>query len=76
VLGYYLIVLIGRNGPSGVAGGPAGISLIFTCRRGRAAAVVSFPLILKAARAASRRGSQSGERGAHPGPGRAAVLLR
>lgn len=54
VLGYYLIVLIGRNGTLGRwLEDRLGISLIFTWQGAVvAAAVVSFPLILKAARAA------------------------
>lgn len=54
VLGYYLIVVIGRNGVLGRwLEAHFGISLIFTWQGAVvAAAVVSFPLILKAARAA------------------------
>ncbi len=54
VLGYYLIVVIGRNGVLGRwLDERFGISLIFTWQGAViAAAVVSFPLILKAARAA------------------------
>ncbi len=54
VLGYYLIVLIGRNGVAGRwLEEQLGISLIFTWQGAvAAAAVVSFPLVLKAARAA------------------------
>lgn len=54
VLGYYLIVVVGRNGGVGRwLEDHLGISLIFTWQGAVvAAAVVSFPLILKAARAA------------------------
>ena len=54
VLGYYLLVLIGRNGP---VGGwlleHFGINLIFTWQGAViAATIVAFPLVFKAARAA------------------------
>jgi len=54
VLGYYLLVLIGRNGPVGAWLQAAfGINLIFTWQGAViAAAVVGFPLVLKAARSA------------------------
>lgn len=54
VLGYYLIVLIGRNGVIGVwLERLFGIRLLFTWQGAVvAAAVVAFPLIYKAARAA------------------------
>jgi molybdate transport system permease protein len=54
VLGYYLLVLIGRNGPVGAWLQSAfGINLIFTWQGAViAAAVVGFPLVLKAARSA------------------------
>jgi len=54
VLGYYLLVLIGRNGPIGAWLQSAfGINLIFTWQGAViAAAVVGFPLVLKAARSA------------------------
>jgi len=54
VLGYYLIVLIGRNGPIGHwLERLFGIQLLFTWQGAViAAAVVAFPLIYKAARAA------------------------
>jgi len=54
VLGYYLLVMLGRNGAFGAwLHDTFGISLIFT-RQGAiiAAAVAAFPLILRAARAA------------------------
>ncbi|UGQ47888.1 molybdate ABC transporter permease subunit [Massilia endophytica] len=54
VLGYYLLVLIGRNGPLGAWLQSAfGINLIFTWQGAViAAAVVAFPLVLKSARSA------------------------
>lgn len=52
VLGYYLLVLIGKNGPIGAWLAHWNINLIFTWQGAViAAAVVSFPLIFKAARA-------------------------
>jgi len=54
VLGYYLLVLFGHNGPlGGWLYAHFGISLIFTWQGAViAAAVAAFPLILRAARAA------------------------
>lgn len=54
VLGYYLLVLIGRNGPIGqFLKKYFDINLIFTWQGAViAAAIVSFPLVFKAARAA------------------------
>ena len=54
VLGYYLLVLIGRNGPLGAwLDEHFGIDLIFTWQAAvLAAAVASFPLVFKPARAA------------------------
>lgn len=54
VLGYYLLVLIGRNGPlGGWLQQHFGIQLIFSWQAAvLAAAVVAFPLVLKGARAA------------------------
>lgn len=54
VLGYYLLVVLGRNGWIGRALQDAlGISLVFTWQGAAlAAAVVSFPLVFKSARAA------------------------
>lgn len=54
VLGYYLLVLIGRNGVIGAwLQQHFGINLIFTWQAAViAAAVVAFPLVLKGARAA------------------------
>lgn len=54
VLGYYLLVLIGRNGPIGAfLQQHFGITLIFTFTGAViAATVVAFPLVMKSARAA------------------------
>ncbi len=54
VLGYYLLVLIGRNGPIGAfLQQHFGITLIFTFSGAViAATVVAFPLVMKSARAA------------------------
>lgn len=54
VLGYYLLVLVGRNGPIGAwLESSFGVTLIFTWQGAViAAAVVCFPLVFKAARAA------------------------
>lgn len=54
VLGYYLLVLIGRRGPIGAwLEQNFGISLVFTWQGAViAAAVVAYPLVYKAARAA------------------------
>ena len=54
VLGYYLLVLIGRKGPLGQwLDETFGITLIFTWQGAViAAAIVAFPLVFKAARAA------------------------
>jgi len=54
VLGYYLLVLIGRNGPIGAfLHRNFGITLVFTFTGAViAATVVAFPLVMKSARAA------------------------
>ncbi|MCU0868728.1 MAG: molybdate ABC transporter permease subunit [Burkholderiales bacterium] len=54
VLGYYLLVLIGRRGPiGGWLDAQFGITLIFTWQGAViAASIVAFPLVYKAARAA------------------------
>jgi molybdate transport system permease protein len=54
VLGYYLIVLIGRHGPlGGVLERHFGITLLFTWQGAViASALVAFPLVYKAARVA------------------------
>jgi len=52
VLGYYLLLLIGRQGPIGAALAAAGIELAFTWRAAVvAAAVGSIALVIKAAQA-------------------------
>ncbi len=54
VLGYYLLVLVGRNGPVGAwLDEYLGINLVFTWQGAViAAAIASFPLVFKPARAA------------------------
>ncbi|OZI42063.1 molybdenum ABC transporter permease subunit [Bordetella genomosp. 5] len=53
VLGYYLLVLLGRRGVLGETLAGWGIELVFTWQGAViAAAVVAFPLVLKSARAA------------------------
>lgn len=53
VLGYYLLVLLGSQGPLGGWLQALGLRLVFTWQAAViAAAVVSFPLVFKAARAA------------------------
>lgn len=54
VLGYYLLVLVGRNGPiGGWLHATFGINLIFTWQGAvLAAAIVAFPFVVKPARAA------------------------
>ncbi len=54
VLGYYLLVLLGRNGPiGGWLQNTFGINLIFTWQGAVIAAmVVTFPLVFRPARAA------------------------
>jgi molybdate transport system permease protein len=54
VLGYYLLVLLGRRGPVGAwLESTLGITLVFTWQGAAVAAgVVAFPLVYKAARAA------------------------
>ena len=79
VLGYYLIVLLGRNGWLGrwLEDG-FGISLMFTWQGAVvAAAVVSYPLILKSARAAYEGVDGNLEQAARTlGQSEAAVFLR
>ena len=66
VLGYYLLVLLGRNGPiGGWLQNTFGINLIFTWQGAVIAAmVVTFPLVFKPARAASEGGSPELEQAA------------
>lgn len=53
VLGFFLLVIFGRNSPLGMLLAKAGISLIFTWQATViAAAVVSFPLMYKGAKGA------------------------
>src|SRR5262249_24068537 len=53
VLGYYLLVVLGHNGPIGSLLHRLGIDLIFSWQGAViAAAIAAFPLILRAARAA------------------------
>lgn len=53
VIGYYLLVLLGRRSPLGAWLQAQGIELVFTWHGAViAASVVAFPLVLKAARAA------------------------
>jgi len=79
VLGYYLLVLIGSHGPLGAwLLEHFGIRLIFTWQAAViAAAVVSFPLVFKAARAAFEQVDPQLEDAARTlGIGEAAVLFR
>ena len=79
VLGYYLLVVIGRNGVLGRWLQQAfGINLIFTWQAAViAAAVVAFPLVLKGARAAFESIDTQLEQAAHVlGVPRFAVFLR
>ena len=79
VLGYYLLVLLGRNGPLGNwLYAHFGISLIFTWQGAViAAAVAAFPLILRAARAAFAEVDVQLEQAARTlGLGEAAVFFR
>jgi molybdate transport system permease protein len=79
VLGYYLLVVLGRNGVIGSWLHDAfGISLIFTWQGAViAAAVAAFPLILRAARAAFREVDPQLERAARTlGSNSAAVFFR
>ncbi len=56
VLGYYLLVLLGRRGVFGAWLDKLGIELVFTWQGAVIASmVVAFPLILKSARAAFER---------------------
>ncbi|HEX7915516.1 ABC transporter permease subunit, partial [Rudaea sp.] len=66
VLGYYLLVVLGRNGAiGGWLHAAFGINLIFTWQGATiAAAVAAFPLILRAARAAFREVDPQLERAA------------
>lgn len=79
VMGYYLLVLIGRNGWLGAwLQRSFGINLIFTWQAAvLAAAVVAFPLVLKSARAAFETVDVQLEQAARVlGISNAAVFLR
>jgi molybdate transport system permease protein len=79
VLGYYLLVLVGRRGPIGAwLESTFGISLIFTWQGAAiAAAVVAFPLVYKAARAAFEGVERQFEQAARIlGKSEAAVFLQ
>ncbi len=79
VLGYYLLVLIGSQGPLGAwLLQHFGIRLIFTWQAAVVAAtVVAFPLVFKAARAAFETVEPQLEEAAHTlGISRAAVFFR
>jgi len=79
VLGYYLLVLLGRRGPVGAwLQANFGINLIFTWQGAViAAAVVAFPLVFKAARAAFESVEPQYEQAARVlGHGEAAVFFR
>lgn len=79
VLGYYLLVLIGSQGPLGaLLKAQFGINLIFTWQAAViAATVVSFPLVFKAARAAFEMVEPDLEHAARTlGIGEAALFFR
>jgi molybdate transport system permease protein len=79
VLGYYLLVLIGSHGPIGAwLLEHVGVRLIFTWQAAViAAAVVSFPLVFKAARAAFEQVDPALEQAARTlGVGEVAVFFR
>lgn len=79
VLGYYLLVLIGRQGPIGAwLDEHFGIRLIFTLPGAIiAATIVAFPLVFKSARAAFESVDPQLERAAHVlGVSDAAVFFR
>ena len=79
VLGYYLLVLIGSNGPLGKwLLDTLGLRLVFTWQGAvLAAAIVSFPLVFKAARAAFETVDTHLEDAARTlGVGEAAIFFR
>lgn len=78
VLGYYLLVLLGRHGVIGAWIDTLGIQLVFTWQGAVIASmVVAFPLILKSARAAFEGVDPQLERAARTlGLGEAAVFFR
>lgn len=79
VLGYYLLVLLGRRGPlGGWLQAHLGVQLIFTWQGAAvAAAVVALPLVVKAARAAFEQVDPQLEQAARVlGLGEAGVFFR
>jgi len=79
VLGYYLLVLIGRNGPIGAwLQREFGLNLIFTWQGAViAATIVAFPLVFKSARAAFEAVDPQLEQAARVlGLGEAALFFR
>lgn len=79
VLGYYLLVLLGRRGPVGAwLQDHFGINLIFTWQGAvAAAAIVSFPFVCKSARAAFEEVQPQIQQAARVlGLGEAAVFFR
>jgi molybdate transport system permease protein len=78
VLGYYLLVLLGRRGPIGAWLDKFDIQLVFTWQGAViASAVVAFPLVLKSARTAFETVDPQFERAARTlGISEAAVFFR
>jgi molybdate transport system permease protein len=78
VLGYYLLVLLGRRGPLGAWLHGAGIDLIFTWQGAvLAASLVAFPLVFQSARAAFENVDRQLEQAARVlGVSEPAVFLR
>ena len=78
VLGYYLLVLLGRRGPIGAWLDKFDIQLVFTWQGAAiASAVVAFPLVLKSARTAFETVDPQFERAARTlGISEAAVFFR
>ncbi|RKP47462.1 molybdate ABC transporter permease subunit [Trinickia fusca] len=78
VLGYYLLVLLGRRGILGAWLGKLGIELVFTWQGAVVAAmIVAFPLVLKSARAAFEAVDPQFEQAARTlGIGETAIFFR
>jgi molybdate transport system permease protein len=78
VLGYYLLVLLGRRGVFGAWLDRLGIQLVFTWQGAVIASmIVAFPLVLKSARAAFESVDPQLERAARTlGVGEAAIFFR
>ena len=78
VLGYYLLVLLGRRGPVGSRLDTFGVRLVFTWQGAViAATIAAFPLVLKAARSAFEAVDPQFEHAARTlGIGEAAVFFR